>query len=135
MWTRYNFEHPALAGIFGMLPGDGVDKEIFGATLDKILTSWQFDRVWGWDFSMLAMAAARCHRPEDAVDLLLYDSENFRFDAHGLATGGPFPYFPSNGGLLTAVAMMAGGWEGASGITPGFPKGWNVKTEGFRKMQ
>ncbi|WP_444105726.1 hypothetical protein [Bacteroides sp.] len=135
MWTRYNFEHPALAGIFGMLPGDGVDKEIFGATLDKILTSWQFDRVWGWDFPMLAMAAARCHRPEDAVDLLLYDSENFRFDAHGLATGGPFPYFPSNGGLLTAVAMMAGGWEGASGITPGFPKGWNVKTEGFRKMQ
>lgn len=135
MWTHYNFEHPALAGIFGMLPGDGVDKKTFEATFDKILVNWQFDRVWGWDFPMLAMAAARCNRPEDAVDLLLYDSENFRFDAHGLATGGPFPYFPSNGGLLTAVAMMAGGWDGSSGITPGFPKGWNVKAEGFRKMQ
>ena len=23
MWTKYTFEHPALTGVFGMLPGDG----------------------------------------------------------------------------------------------------------------
>lgn len=135
MWRQYNFEHPALVGIFGMLPGDGVDKKIFENTLDRIISNWQFDRVWGWDFPMLAMAAARCGRASDAIDMLLYDSENFRFDAHGLATGGPFPYFPSNGGLLTAIAMMAGGWDGSSDNTPGFPDNWNVKAEGFQKMQ
>lgn len=135
MWSSYNFEHPALAGILGMLPGSGVDPGIFEKTLDRIFCEWQFDRVWGWDFPMLAMAAARCGKPEMAVDLLLYNSDNFRFDAHGLATGGPFPYFPSNGGLLAAVAMMAGGWDGSKGHAPGFPAGWRVRAEGFNKMQ
>lgn len=26
MWTNFAFEHPALIGTFGMLPGDGVDQ-------------------------------------------------------------------------------------------------------------
>lgn len=135
MWTRYNFEHPALAGIYGMLPGEGVDRTIFEKTLDRIFDTWRFDRVWGWDFPMLAMAAARCGRPDMAVDMLLHDSKNFRFDVHGFATGGPFPYLPSNGGLLTAVAMMAAGWDGSAGTAPGFPTGWHIKSEGFSKMQ
>ena len=51
MWTRYNFEHPALAGIYGMLPGEGVDRTIFEKTLDRIFDTWRFDRVWGWDLT------------------------------------------------------------------------------------
>ncbi|UDF05705.1 hypothetical protein [Asticcacaulis sp. AND118] len=42
-------------------------------------------------------------------------------------------YFPSNGSLLLAVALMAGGWDGQGGHAPGFPKtGWTVKVEGIR---
>jgi hypothetical protein len=41
-------------------------------------------------------------------------------------------YFPSNGGLLLAVALMAGGWDGQTGSAPGFPKtGWKVRAEGI----
>jgi len=41
-------------------------------------------------------------------------------------------YYPSNGGLLLAVALMAGGWDGQAGNAPGFPKtGWKVKVEGI----
>ncbi|TWI67435.1 hypothetical protein IP91_01548 [Pseudoduganella lurida] len=41
-------------------------------------------------------------------------------------------YFPSNGGLLLAVALMAGGWDGERGRAPGFPKrGWQVRAEGL----
>jgi hypothetical protein len=41
-------------------------------------------------------------------------------------------YFPSNGALLLAVALMARGWDGQSGAAPGFPKiGWKVRTEGL----
>jgi hypothetical protein len=44
-------------------------------------------------------------------------------------------YFPSNGGLLLAVALMAGGWDGqaaSAGSAPGFPKsGWKVRAEGL----
>lgn len=43
-------------------------------------------------------------------------------------------YFPSNGALLMAVGMMAGGWDGAEGAAPGFPtKGWAVRAEGLTK--
>ena len=83
---------------------------------------------------MLAMTAARLGKTDIAIDLLLH--ENFGFDQHGLAYSmiGPFPYFPANGGLLTAVAMMAAGWDGNEGAeAPGFPSdgSWNIKYENF----
>jgi len=137
MWTKFAFEHPALVGTYGMLPGDGVDPETFARTFNKVLSAWDFDKVWGWDFPLMAMAAARLNRPETAIDLLLTNTAKFQFDEHGLSTGGPFPYFPSNGGLLAAIAMMAGGWDGAPDIpAPGFPKNgkWEIKYEGFNKM-
>ena len=68
--------------------------------------------------------------------MLLNRSSNFQFDEHGLATGGPFPYFPSNGALLTAVAIMSAGWDGSEGDAPGFPKNgnWIVIHENFNRM-
>lgn len=132
MWTKFNFEHPALTGVFGMLPGDGVDQATMRRTLDKVSTTWNFDHTWGWDFPMLAMCAARLGESERAVDFLLHPAGGFQFDVRGLATGGPFPYFPSNGGLLYAVALMAGGWDGAPKThAPGFPDNeqWTVRCE------
>jgi hypothetical protein len=39
-------------------------------------------------------------------------------------------YFPSNGGLLAVVGLMAAGWDGETGRAPGFPqKGWTVRFE------
>ena len=137
MWTKYTYEHPALTGVYGMLPGDGVDQPTFKRTLEKVSKEWQFNRIWGWDFPMLAMAGARTGQPALAIDMLMHPSAGFQFDEHGLATGGPFPYFPSNGALLTAVAMMCGGWDGSEGEAPGFPKdgSWTVRYEGFVPMQ
>lgn len=140
MWTRFNFEHPGLIGTYGMLRGDGVDIPTFKNTLEKVSQVWRFDRTWGWDFPMLAMAAARTGEYELAMDFLLTKEPGFQFDAHGLASGGPWPYFPSNGGLLSAVAMMAGGWDGAPEPDKNslwFPRNgmWKVKAEGFRKHQ
>lgn len=137
MWSAYNFEHPALTATYGMLPGDGVDVPTMGRTLDKIESTWRFDHTWGWDFPMLAMCAARLGRPDQAIDFLLTKYPGFLFDERGLATGGPFPYFPSNGALLYAVGMMAAGWDGApSGAAPGFPRNgrWKVRAEGLSQV-
>ena len=143
MWTNYNFEHPALTGVYGWLPGDGVDIETFRRTFHRVLETWQMDRIWGWDYPMLAMAAARLGEPEKAIDLLCTTAHKFKFDEHGLADMYPFPYFPANGGLLTAVAMMCAGWDGlpkgvpgSTGESPGFPKdgSWVVRYEGFNRM-
>lgn len=136
MWSIYNFEHPALIGAYGMLPGDGVDTAIMNKTLNMVERKWNFSYTWGWDFPMLAMAAARLGHPEKALEFLL-NFPGFSFDEHGLSGGGvaPYPYFPSNGGLLYAVAMMAAGWDGANGPSPGFPKdgSWKVRYEGLHK--
>lgn len=138
MWTRYNFEHPALIGAYGMLPGDGVDVPTMQRTLDKVEQTWQFHETWGWDFPMLAMTALRLGNQEKALKYLLSYSTEFSFDDHGLVGGGraPYPYFPGNGGLLYAVAMMAAGWDGAPAVhAPGFPQDgtWTVKWEGLKK--
>ena len=134
MWTKYNFEHPGLIATYGMLPGVGVDTAIIRNTFDQVLKTWNFDRTWGWDFPVVAMTAARLNRSETAVDMLLYPNDQFSFDVMGYNS---WVYFPGNGGLLSAVAMMAGGWDGCPDTyAPGFPKNgkWNVKFEGFNKM-
>jgi hypothetical protein len=85
---------------------------------------------------MLAMCAARLGQPERAVEFLTHNGERFQFTETGLPTGGPFPYLPSSGSLLYAVAMMAGGWDGATGHAPGFPDeraGWVVRCEGLQQ--
>lgn len=138
MWTKFNFEHPALIGAYGMLPGDGVDVPTMRRTLEKVEQTWQFRETWGWDFPMLAMTAARLGQQEKAIDYLLSYATEFAFEEHGLVGGGraPFPYFPGNGGLLYAVAMMAAGWDGAPALNaPGFPQNgmWKVKWEGLKK--
>lgn len=46
-------------------------------------------------------------------------------------------YLPGNGGLLSAVSMMAAGWDGAPDAhAPGFPEdgSWTVRWEGLRPM-
>ena len=49
------YEHPALTGVYGMLPGDGVDLPTFKHTLEKVCKEWQFNRIgvgisrcWQW---------------------------------------------------------------------------------------
>lgn len=136
MWTRYTFEHPALTGAYGVLPGDGVDIPTMERTFLKVGETWRLDQTWGWDFPMLAMCAAKLGHTDKAISYLL-DYPNFRLEEHGLVTGGgPFPYFPGNGGLLYAVALMAAGWDGAPDThAPGFPQdgSWVVQWEGLKK--
>jgi hypothetical protein len=136
-YTNWNWEHPSLIGALGMLPGDGADRATMHATLVKVWKTWDWNRKsWGWDFPMVAMAAARNGEPEIAVDALMLPTKMNQFEKNGLSDGGPYPYFPSNGGLLSAVAMMAAGWDGAPDKNaPGFPDNgqWVVRWEGLNK--
>lgn len=127
-YTKWNWEHPALLGAYGMQPGYGVDPETIRRSLKQIMKSWDWDRCWGWDFPMAAMTAARLGEGELAVDALMIDSVKNRYLPNGHVYQRPnLPaYLPANGGLLAAVAMMA--------ISPnGFPqnKNWMVRSEGL----
>lgn len=137
MWTKFNFEHPALLGIYGLLPGDGVDTAIMKKTFRQAMATWKFDTGWGWDFPLVAMTAARLGAANEAVNMLLHASPKNNYDKHGFVGGGnPYPYIPTNGALLYAVALMTAGWDGDKNLPePGFPKdgSWVVKWEGLKK--
>ncbi len=133
-------DHPSLLAALGVLPPTPlIDPAVMQQTFDHVLRIWNWPTTWGWDYPMLAMTAARLGRPEQAVDMLLFDSPKNRYLANGHNYQSPrLPlYLPGNGGLLAAVAMMAAGWDGAPDRpTPGFPTNgvWTVRAEGLRRM-
>jgi hypothetical protein len=88
---------------------------------------------------MTAMAAARAGEPEIAIDALMMESPKNRYltNGHNYQREGLTIYLPGNGGLLTAAAMMAAGWDGAPNMqAPGFPKNgtWVVRWENLRPL-
>jgi hypothetical protein len=139
MWTKFNHSHIDVIGTGAFLPNEGVDLETLGRTVDMAFDQWNMPSTWGWDFPWLAMAAARAGKPDQAVDALMMKVNKNNYSKCGINTGGPAAaYFPGNGGLLYAVAMMAAGWDGAPDKhAPGFPNdgSWVVRHEGLMKAQ
>ena len=136
-FTERNYDHPSMLGALGMLPGNGVDRETMRRTLKKVMSDWQWDKTWGWDYPLTAMTAARLGETKIALDALLMSTEKNRYLLNGHNWQRPnLPcYLPGNGGLLYAIAMMAGGWPGApQRPAPGFPDdgAWQVRSEDLR---
>jgi hypothetical protein len=147
-------DHPTMLAALGLLPGKRVDAETMRRTLHAVLERWDFAaKIWGWDYPMIAMTAARLGEPEIAVDILVRNRPNNSYlnNGHcpqrsdvvrrpGIGPGrNEIPaYLPANGALLAAVAMMAGGWDGAPANrpAPGFPRDgrWKVRYEGLRPL-
>ncbi len=143
-WT-IRTDHPSMVAALGVVPDTGmIDRDVMAATLDDVVgtgvgddASWDWASTWGWDYPVGAMTAARLDRPEVAVDwLLLGKGKNEHLpNGHNYQTPALPIYLPGNGGLLTAVALMAGGWDGAPDRpAPGFPASWKVAHEGFVRM-
>jgi len=147
-------DHPTMLAPLGMLPGTGVERATMERTLDAVLKNWDWEtKIWGWDYPMIAMTAARLGRPETAVEILLREGPNNKYLPNGhcpqrsdeAMTKNARPgarkreiavYLPANGALLSAVAMMAAGWDGNTNQAPGFPKDgkWQVRVEGLHPL-
>ena len=123
----------------GVIPGGTlIDPEIMARTLaDVVDTEWDWESTWGWDYPVGAMTAARLGLPDQAVDWLLLDKgkNDYLPNGHNFQTPALPIYLPGNGGLLNAVALMAGGWDGGpTRPAPGFPESWKVAVEGFTRL-
>ncbi len=134
-------DHPSFLMALGQLPGDGVDRPTMARTLDAVLKSWDWEtKIWGWDYPMIAMTAARLGEPRKAVDVLLKSdgpNNGYMPNGHNRQRDDLPIYLPGNGALLSAVAMMAAGWDGAPTMNaPGFPKDgtWKVRSEGLHPL-
>ncbi len=123
--------------MYGVLPGEGIDKDAMRNTLRQNTHPGAPMNAVTWGTAMLAMCAARLGEHDLAVDLLSakYDQNPFRVSGYTVRRPDQTPmYMPANGGWLSAVAMMAAGWDGSTGHAPGFPKDWKVRYEGLRPM-
>ncbi|HVS53477.1 MAG TPA: hypothetical protein VHD62_14070 [Opitutaceae bacterium] len=134
-------DHPSFLMALGQLPGDGVDRATMERTLDAVLATWDWEtKIWGWDYPMIAMTAARLGEPQKAVDVLLKSdgpNNGYTADGHNRQREDLPIYLPGNGALLAAVAMMAAGWDGApTHDAPGFPHDgkWVVRSEGLHPL-
>lgn len=106
---RYISDHPAVLGSLGMLPETGlVDRPTMRRSFDKIVERWNWPSTWGWDFPLVAMAAAELDLPGQAIDFLMLDVQKNTYlpNGHNFQDGRLTLYLPGNGGLLTAVARM-----------------------------
>lgn len=133
-------DHPSMLAALGCLPQTPlIDAQTMRKTTLHVYNTWQWPDTWGWDYPMLAMTAARVGLPELAVDAFFIDSKKNLYwpNGHNYQRENLPLYLPGNGGLLTAVAMMAAGWDGAPDIdAPGFPDNgqWDVRWEGLKPM-
>lgn len=152
--TLTTTDHPAVLAACGMLPQFKVQQSMYGKdglkplyTDDKmretykwVMKNFDFGDMWGWDFGVLAMSAARLGLQEEAVQALVLPVQKNTYlnNGHNFQNERLKIYLPGNGAILESVAMMCAGWEGCPSIkNPGFPQNgkWNVRWEGLHKMQ
>jgi hypothetical protein len=129
--------------MYGVLPGHGIDKEAMRNTLHRVAHTDPPQNAVTWGTAMMAMTAARLNEPDLAIQLLVGKYEQNPFRASGYTVRRPEQtpmYMPANGGWLSAVALMAAGWDGAVDKdgkpihAPGFPKSWKIRYEGLKPL-
>jgi hypothetical protein len=133
-------DHPSMLCALGFVPQTPlIEPQVMKRTLDFVLQKWDWPSTWGWDYPVMAMTAARLGEPEKAIDALFVKAQKNRYltNGHNYQSSRLPLYLPGNGGLLTAVAMMAAGWDGCpENPAPGFPDNgkWNIRFEGLKPM-
>jgi len=135
-YTAFAADHPSLLFAATIFDGGDTDRAIMKRSLARVLERWDLNELWGWDFPLMAMCAARLGEAELAMDLLLMDSPKNTYTPNGHNAQLPkadLPlYLPGNGALLLAVALLFGGWETKGDADPVLPKsGWQATSEGF----
>ncbi|MCH5234687.1 MAG: hypothetical protein J1E16_05285 [Muribaculaceae bacterium] len=135
-------DHPAVLGACGLLPKSPLyNDKVMDNTLTWVMDNWNWNTTWGWDYGMVAMAAARLGRPDVALEALLMEKGKNTYLVSGHNFQEPTRlrlYLPGNGALLNAIAMMCAGWDGCKDVlNPGFPKdgSWKVRWENLHRMQ
>lgn len=141
-----NFK-PVPVGIFGLLPGDGIDPQPLREGLADFMKR-EVKIFIGWTFSYFAMCATRLNMPQTAVEIMSLDHPcNVYFQNGHNAQLFPDPnvapkdvrlplYLPGNGALLLVLPLMIMGYPGQAKETPGFPDDgqWVVEVDGLKRF-
>ncbi|MCD8237853.1 MAG: glycoside hydrolase family 65 [Clostridiales bacterium] len=103
-------DHPSMLMSLGYLNGEDTDKDVMKSSLKKVLRVWDLPSLWGWDFAVIFMTAARLGLYDTAFDCILAEEPKNRYTKNGNnaqigRTDLPL-YLPGNGSLLLAMAVL-----------------------------
>ncbi|WP_125185400.1 hypothetical protein [Botryobacter ruber] len=136
------FSSAMLMGL-GYLPQTPmIDKDVMERTFQAILQRNGLNSFVSWSMGKGALTAARLGDRETAVAIVCNDLPQAHFHKSGYVQRPKEPmacpaYLPVNSSFLSAVALMAAGWDGApDGNAPGFPQdgSWQVRVENLNKL-
>ncbi len=107
-FTEKNRDHPSMLMALGYLQGAKADRATMRRTYARVMDTWRWPTTWGWDYGMMAMTAARLGDAKLAREALLMDTPINQWlpNGHTPQRENLPVYLPSNGALLSAVAMM-----------------------------
>ena len=112
-YTKWNWEHPALVGALGMLPGDGVDAgdhAAFGCARDGSVAVGPRLGLGLWERGDVRQRAP-ASRNSPSMRCCWIRSKTAICPTATIISATDLPaYLPGNGALLCAVAMMCAGW-------------------------
>lgn len=135
----------AMIMALGFLPKTSmVNMDTMRKTFDAIVARNGLNSFVSWSMGKGAMTATRLGEPEAAIDILTNDSPQSSFSRAGyvqrpkeLRSRTNPAYLPVNSSFLSAVALMAAGWDSLpQPEAPGFPKNgqWHVRAENLNKL-
>lgn len=123
-------DHPTMLAPWGLLHDPTVKTEMMQTTLDAVLKNWDWEeKIWGWDYPMIAMTAVKLGDTQQALEILLKDAPHNEYlnNGHCPQPGANLPvYLPANGALLSAMAMIVRHWDKQPAA------GWQLQAEGFQ---
>ncbi|MDR1512223.1 MAG: hypothetical protein LBS56_01885 [Propionibacteriaceae bacterium] len=125
-WPPLASGHPMHVAALGLVPRTGlIDDKTMEATLEDVLENWDFTGASGCDYPMMALTAARLHRPDLAVRALTFDrpENTYLVNGHNWQSDAAPAHLAGNGALLLAAGAMAAGWDGSED-SPGFARSW-----------
>lgn len=101
-----NRDHPSFLMAYGFIAGARIDPAAMKRTLAAVEANWDLRQTWGWDFPMVAMAAARLGEPDKAIDWLFADRKNNQWGVTGMT---PRVHLDAHADDLVPVSGGAGG--------------------------
>ncbi len=129
---------------YGLLPNtDKMNPEIMRATIHAVTESHpdKLQRWVSWALGMSAMNYTRLGKADTAIAIVSNTEGAARFMPSGHVRrprepNGCIAYLPVNASFLSAIALMAEGWDASKGHAPGFPDdgNWVVEVEGMYKL-
>ncbi len=106
-YDHFAFDHPLVLMPYSLFISDRIDQEKMKRTYDQVLKTYDMEKLWGWDFPMMAMTAIHLGMKKEALQILLCNTPKNKYLKNGHNPQGnrkDLPiYLPGNGAFLLAA--------------------------------